>query len=386
MGFFFYDTPYDWSRLAPLKAQASACPGGMVDLSVGSPVDPVPDRVRRALEASSDAPGYPRTLGSPQLRTSIADWLLNCRGVDVRGIGADILPTVGSKEAVALMASLLRLGPGDVVVQPRVSYPTYEIGTQLAGARVLKVDDVCDASSWRDVPGVRAIWVNSPCNPTGEVSSSARLASLVAEARRIGAVVLSDECYALLVWEGGRAAPCILDPAVCGSDAGGVVMLYSLSKQSNLAGYRTAFLAGDRRIIGPMAEYRRQIGQIIPGPMQGAMAVALRDVDDVSAQQERYRRRLARIVTSLWVAGYAAEMPQGGLYVWVKAVTGDCWRDLEVLARRGVIASPGEFYGDPTSLRFTSTASDDAVDLACGRMESLAGRLLDAEGSIIGRV
>ncbi|WP_314686440.1 succinyldiaminopimelate transaminase [uncultured Bifidobacterium sp.] len=371
MGFSSYDTPYDWSRLAPLKAMAAAYPGGMADLSVGSPVDSVPDRIRHALAEASDAHGYPRTLGSPRLRTAIADWLLNCRGVDVREVDADLLPTVGSKEAVALMASLLRLGPGDVVVQPRVSYPTYEIGTQLAGAHVLKVDDVCDVSSWRDVPGVRAIWVNSPCNPTGEVVSAARLASLVAEARRLGAVVLSDECYALLAWDG--AAPCVLDPAVCASDAKGVIMLYSLSKQSNLAGYRAAFMAGDRKILERMADYRRQIGQIVPAPVQGAMTEALRDVDDVDVQRARYRGRLARLVEALREAGYAAGMPQGGLYVWVRAVTGDCWRDMETLAARGVVASPGEFYGDRKSLRFTATASDESVDLACARLSSFAG-------------
>jgi aspartate/methionine/tyrosine aminotransferase len=87
-------------------------------------------------------------------------------------------------------------------VQPKVSYPTYEIGTQLAGAQVLKVDDVADVASWRNVPGVKAVWVNSPCNPTGEVYSAERMAGIVAAAREIGAVVLSDECYALMQWRG----------------------------------------------------------------------------------------------------------------------------------------------------------------------------------------
>ena len=98
------------------------------------------------------------------------------------------------------MASLLHFGEDDVVVQPKVSYPTYEIGTQLAGAKVLKVDDVADVASWRNVPGVKAVWVNSPCNPTGEVYSAERMAGIVAAAREIGAVVLSDECYALMQW------------------------------------------------------------------------------------------------------------------------------------------------------------------------------------------
>ena len=130
----------------------------MIDLSVGSPVDPVPDSVRKALAISSNDPnayGYPVTAGTADLRDAIHEWFAAARNVDLRAIGADVVPTVGSKEGVALMASLLHFGEGDVVVQPKVSYPTYEIGTQLAGAQTLKVDDVADADSWKDVPGAR---------------------------------------------------------------------------------------------------------------------------------------------------------------------------------------------------------------------------------------
>ena len=141
------------------------------------------------------------------------------------------------------MASLLHLGAGDVVVQPKVSYPTYEIGTQLAGAEVLKVDDVADVESWKDVPGVKAVWVNSPCNPTGAVLAAEQMAAIVAAARGIGAVVLSDECYALMQWgnvdveadaDTLASTPCALRPDVCGGSAQGVLVLYSLSKQSNM--------------------------------------------------------------------------------------------------------------------------------------------------------
>ena len=203
MGFYEFSSPYDWSRIAEYKRTAASAPGGMIDLSVGSPVDSVPLAVRGALTAASDDPnayGYPATAGTSDLREAIADWFRDCRGVDLGTINAGVVPTVGSKEAVALMASLLRLGPGDVVVQPRVSYPTYEIGTQLAGATVLKVDDVSDVESWRSVPNVKAVWVNSPCNPTGETLSREWLYEIVAAARQIGAVVLSDECYAMLDW------------------------------------------------------------------------------------------------------------------------------------------------------------------------------------------
>lgn len=373
MGFYEFSSPYDWSRIAEYKRTAASAPGGMIDLSVGSPVDSVPLAVRGALTAASDDPnayGYPATAGTADLREAIADWFRDCRGVDLGAINAGVVPTVGSKEAVALMASLLRLGPGDVVVQPRVSYPTYEIGTQLAGATVLKVDDVSDVESWRSVPNVKAVWVNSPCNPTGETLSREWLYEIVAAARQIGAVVLSDECYAMLDWRTGQGgvAPCALDPQVCEGSADGVLVLYSLSKQSNMAGYRTAFIAGDYALVARMTAYRKQIGQIIPGPVQAAMAEGLRDGDAVREQKARYERRLSALVGALRAYGYDATMPQGALYVWVKARSGDCWQDMADLARLGIVPSPGEFYGAPDHLRFSATATDGAIADACRRL------------------
>ncbi|NEG55023.1 succinyldiaminopimelate transaminase [Bifidobacterium platyrrhinorum] len=387
MGFHTYSSPYDWSRIAGYKATAKTVEGGMIDLSVGSPVDPVPASVRDALAAASDAAnahGYPATVGTADLRDAIDGWFRHLRGVDLKSVNAAVVPTVGSKEGVALMASLLHLGPGDVVVQPKVSYPTYEIGTQLAGATVLKVDDVADVDSWAHVPNVKAVWVNSPCNPTGEVTGADWLAGIVAAARAIGAVVLSDECYALMDWRGSRSAdsnepaaadafslsatPCALNPQVCEGSADGILVLYSLSKQSNMAGYRTALIAGDYRLVTAMAEYRKQIGQIIPGPVQAAMAAGLRDVEAVRVQWQRYRTRLSKLVAALRAYGYDAAMPSGALYVWVKARSGDCWEDMADLAKLGIIASPGEFYGAPDSLRFSATATDEAIDAACARL------------------
>lgn len=372
MGFHEFATPYDWSRLTPLRERANAVEGGAIDMSVGSPVDEVPQSVRQALAQAAGEPcayGYPPTVGITRLREAITAWYERCREVSLHVVDADVLPTVGSKEAVALMASLLQLGEGDVVVQPTVSYPTYEIGTQLAGASVCKVDDVANVESWRDIEGVKAIWVNSPCNPTGQVLSVQDLRRIVSAARAIGATVLSDECYALLHWaDGGRPAPCMLDVTVCEGSANGILALYSLSKQSNMAGYRAAWIAGDAAMVRRMAAYRKQIGQIIPGPVQASMAAALRDDVAVADQFACYRRRLDTLVEALGNYGYDAQMPQGGLYVWVKARSGDCWQDMSALAALGILPSPGEFYGAPGYLRFSATVSDEAIASAVRRL------------------
>lgn len=376
MGFHSFESPYDWSRIDPYRRRAEQCPDGLVDLSVGSPVDPVPRSVREALAAAADdglARGYPKTAGDGPLRQAVADWFRRCRGVDLDALGADLVPTVGSKEAVALMASLLHLGPGDRVVQPRVSYPTYAIGTQLAGAQVTTVDDPADTDSWVDLPGVRAIWINSPGNPSGRVIDRAGLAKIVRAARSIGATVLSDECYALLDWSGSaQASPCILESQVCGGDASGILCLYSMSKQSNMAGYRAALVAGDAQLVKAMTAYRKQAGLIVPGPVQGAMRAALEDGEAVKAQRDVYARRLHALTEALGAYGYDAVMPQGGLYIWAQARSGDCWADMAELSRLGILASPGEFYGDGRYLRFSSTITDEQLDLALGRLRSAA--------------
>lgn len=359
--------------MAEAKKIATAHPDGMIDLSVGSPVDEVPQTVREALaEASnaSNAYGYPATVGTAELQESLSEWFLTERKVDLGALNARVIPSVGSKEAVALMASLLQLPSESLVVQPKISYPTYEIGTQLANCRVAKVD-VADTDSWGNLGNVSMVWVNSPSNPTGETLNTEQLARIVETARRIGAVVVSDECYALLEWKEPSAAPSILDSRVCGSSAQGVLCLYSLSKQSNMAGYRTAFIAGDGEIVARMQEFRKQIGLIVPGPIQAAMVSALSDSDAVAAQKERYRARLCSLVEGLRSAGYDAAMPDGALYVWVRALSGDCWNDIERLAHLGIIVSPGEFYGDRAYLRFSSTASDANIAKAVSRLQNL---------------
>lgn len=392
MGFLPYKTPYDWSRLQPLRQIAQASTSGQIDVSIGSPVDPVPASVREAMVSALDAPnahGYPATTGTPELREAITAWFARYRRTDLAAIGADYVPTVGSKEAVALMASLLGLGKADVVVQLRVSYPTYAIGSQLAGAQVLCVDDVTDTSSWEHVPGVKAVWVNAPNNPTGHVPRVEDLRRVVEAARRIGAVVLSDECYALLYWKHTEetqyaesytstrpavhsdsaqsqqlpTAPCMLEPAISGGDASNILVLYSLSKQSNMAGYRTALIAGDAKLVGPMTATRRQIGQIIPGPVQAAMAAGLRDNRAIEEQVQRYRSRFERLVPALRDYGYNAHIPDGALYVWTPTIHGDCWDDMRILAQYGIIVSPGEFYGEPHALRWSVTVSDDDINL-----------------------
>lgn len=370
MGLLVGDLPdFPWDTLAPHAARARAHPDGLVDLSVGTPVDPTPAVVAEALAAAADAPGYPATYGTPLLRRAVADWFARRRGVPDLDPGG-VLPTVGSKELVALLPSLLGLGAGDVVVHPRIAYPTYDVGARLAGARALPADDVAD---WADVPGVRLVWVNSPSNPTGDVLAADGLAEVVDAARRVGAVVASDECYAQLAWAepwASAGVPSVLDPRVSDGTHAGLLALYSLSKQSNLAGYRAAFAAGDPALVARLLAARKHIGMMVPSPVQAATVAALDDDAHVAEQRARYGRRRAALRAAFEEAGYELAPSPAGLYLWLRAPGQDAWATVADLAGIGILAAPGTFYGAAGAqhVRVALTASDEAVASAVSRL------------------
>ncbi|MFT3799529.1 succinyldiaminopimelate transaminase [Microbacterium sp.] len=357
---------YPWDAVAPYAARAQAHPAGIVDLSIGSPVDATPQVVADALKAATDAHAYPQTVGTPALREAIVDWYARRRGVPGLSV-AEVLPTVGSKELVALLPLLLGLGPGDVVVHPRAAYPTYEVGAKLVGATPVAADD---PAQWPD--GTRLVWLNSPGNPDGRVLGVDELRAAVSRARELGAVVASDECYAELGWEGPWAVervPSILDPRVVGDDRSAVLSVYSLSKQSNLAGYRAALLAGDAALVARLLTARKHLGLMLPAPVQAAMAVALRDDAHVAAQRERYRTRRDVLRPALEAAGLRIDHSEGGLYLW--ATEGrDAWESMDRLAGLGILAGPGVFYGThfPQHVRFSLTATDERIAEAARRL------------------
>ncbi|KQR24935.1 MULTISPECIES: succinyldiaminopimelate transaminase [Microbacterium] len=359
---------YPWDAVAPYAERARRHLDGIVDLSIGSPVDPTPAVIAEALADATDAHSYPQTAGTPALREAIAEWYHRRRGVP--GLeAANVLPTVGSKELVALLPLLLNLGPGDVVVHPRAAYPTYEVGARLVGAEAVASDDPAEWPAH-----TKLVWINSPGNPDGRVLSVDELQDAVTRARAIGAVLASDECYAELGWDAPwdtERVPSVLDPAVVGDDLTDVLSVYSLSKQSNLAGYRAAFLAGDPVLVARLLTGRKHLGLMPPAPVQRAMTVALGDDAHVAAQRELYARRRAVLKPAVEAAGFTIDHSEGGLYLW--ATEGrDAWDSVERLAELGILVGPGHFYGEhyPNHVRFSLTATDERIAAAAERLRA----------------
>ena len=353
---------FPWDTLAGARDRASTYPEGLVDLTVGTPVDPVAPVIREALAAASAEPGYPTTVGRPELRQAAADAL--SRRYGVTGLTPDsILPVIGTKELIAGLPAQLGFGPGHTVVVPEVAYPTYEVGARIAGARVVRADSLMQLGP--STPDL--LYLNSPSNPTGKILGIEHLRKVVGWARDRGVIVAADECYLGLVWEG--EAPSILDSRVCEGDHTNLLALHSLSKTSNLASYRAGFVAGDPALVADLLAVRKHAGLMMPLPIQSAMAAALRDDAHEAEQRERYRARRARLLPAVEAAGFRIDYSEAGLYLW--ATRDEPCRDtVDWFAQRGMLVAPGEFYGPAGGrhVRIALTATDETISEAVSRL------------------
>lgn len=271
-----------------------------------------------------------------------------------------MLPTVGSKELVAQLPFLLQ---AKRILIPEIAYPTYRVGGILAGAEVIEVG--IDATQW-PISGIDLAWINSPSNPTGRVHSREELELVLQWSRKSGAVVASDECY--LPFPDKNQGISIL--SLTGGNNAGILAVHSLSKRSNMAGYRGAFIAGDPELISQLLEIRKHMGMMAPLPIQKAVAVALSDERHVEDQAERYRARRRILSQSLVKAGFAIEHSDAGLYIWCTRNEED-WTTVGWFADRGIIVTPGHFYGDKGDrfVRIALTAADAQISDAAQRIE-----------------
>jgi succinyldiaminopimelate transaminase len=357
---------FPWDKLAGHAARAREHPDGIIDLSVGTPVDPTPEVVQAALRAAADSPGYPFTVGRVETRQACLDWLATH---GVTGLDLDqVLPVIGSKELIASLAGHLGLGAGDLIAYPELAYPTYEVGAALAGARAVATDSLTALGPERPA----LLWLNSPSNPTGRVLPTEHLRKVVEWCRERGTILVSDECYLECAWDAEPVS--VLHPDVCGGSTDGILVVHSLSKRSNLAGYRCAFVAGDRALVAELLAVRKNLGLMMPGPQQVAMGAALADTTHAEEQHARYAARRAALRTALEGAGFRIDHSEASLYLWarrpVEGADEECWATVSWLADRGILVAPGDFYGRAGGrhVRIAFTATDERVAAAVERL------------------
>jgi succinyldiaminopimelate transaminase len=373
----FVPPPYPHDRLGPIRARAAEVPGGMLDASVGTPVDPMPELVLEALaDAAPRSTGYPATIGSPGLREAAVGWVE--RRFDVSLTTDDVIACIGTKEVVASLPRMLSLrDPGrDTVLYPAVAYPTYEMGARLAGCRAVPVpvDDEWHLDLARvdpaDADRALLLWLNDPSNPTGAVASPRGMLDAVDWARRRGILVASDECYAEFTYDADGEPADPVTALRAGPD--GVLAVHSLSKRSNMAGLRAGFVAGDRELVTYLGEMRKHAGLMMPSPIQAAAAAALGDDEHVREQRDRYARRRAAALGALESRGLVHDGGSSTFYLWLRDAEGgrDGWAIAEDLATTGLVVAPGDFYGSASTdhVRVSLTLTDDQIHLLCERV------------------
>ncbi len=347
---------FPWDALAPFGVIARSHPDGIIDLSQGTPVDPTPDFIQAALRDASNSPSYPLTAGTPELRAAISLWARERLGATG---DFDVLPVIGSKELVAWLPTILE---AKKVLIPEIAYPTYHVGALIGQAESIPVD--INPSAW---PTADFAWLNSPSNPTGRVHSVDEVKACVNWSRNSGATLVSDECYL----EFDHTAQSISVLSQTSGDNTNILAVHSLSKRSSMAGYRAAFMIGDSKLIARIREFRKHAGMIVPLPVQKAMTVALADDEHVALQRARYNARRELLRPALEAVGFRVEFSNSGLYIWCTRDE-DAWTSVEWLAHKGILATPGSFYGEKGArhIRIALTATDNHIKDAVSRLKA----------------
>lgn len=340
---------YPFTELEARKAALRQQGRKLFDFTVGDPLEPTPTFIREAMVAAIPVVSqYPTASGSASLQAAIARYLHRRFQVSVDP-EREVIACAGAKEAVFHLPLALvdRASPRRTVVWGEPAYPVYERGAAYAGAVragfplkaergfLLEPEDVPE-----DVLASTALfWINSPHNPTGATADRAYLERVAAASKRYGFVVASDETYADLYWS--EPPPSLLE--VMRDNA---LVIHSLSKRSGMTGYRSGFLAGDPDLIAALKKMRPSVGVASPVFVQAAAEAAWNDDAHVAERRQIFGQKRQRVVALCDELGLDVLPSGGGLYVWLRAPGGDSRGYCLRLLDGGVVATPGESFGE----------------------------------------
>jgi succinyldiaminopimelate transaminase len=334
---------YPFVRLTEAKRRLADAGVEILDFGVGEPREETPAFIRDALAAAIEPLStYPSADGLPVLREAIADWAQRRFGAALDP-DREVLPTLGSKEAIFHLAQVL---DGELVAVPAPAYPVYERGAAFAGKRVLELPLRADAGFLPDLDAVAPdtwarvaiLWLNYPNNPTAATAPPAFYERAAALAREHGFVLASDEAYSEIYFGAPPASALQL------ADRSNVIAFNTLSKRSSMPGYRTGFVAGDGELIAALKRYRPNVGVAPLEPVQRAAAVAWGDEAHVEAVREVYRERRDAMLPALEERGLRHAGGDATFFLWL-----DAGPQADALAaewlERGIVVAPGSFFG-----------------------------------------
>lgn len=353
----------------------------VLDFSLGDPVEPTWEEIRSTVATSiPKVSQYPTTRGLPDLRRAIAGYVRRRFGVEVDP-ATQIIPTSGAKEAIfSSHLAFVDRDRGDVVGYPDPGYPVYARGAGLAGAEARPIpagdDFVVAAGQVRpaDWERMAMLWICTPSNPSGAVTSLAQLEGLVEATRTHGALLCSDECYVDLYEDDPPAS--VLQAAGPGSV--GVLSFLSLSKRSGMTGYRSGAIVGDRAAIERIFRLRTSTGTASPEFVQSGATVAWSDDEHVTVRRRTFAEKRRILRTGLEAAGVEVVASSAGLYLWVK-VADDLGAATD-LAAAGVVVSPGSIFGARGTGYLRLALVPDAA--TCLRAVEVMAPILTGGGSV----
>src|ERR687886_341671 len=364
---------YPFVRLEEARRRLEADGVPVIDFGKGDPNEPTDPSIRQALvESLTERSSYPLAQGLPELRAAAARWCERRFGVALDP-DTEIVPTLGSKEAIFSLAQVL-VDPRSekhLVAYTEPGYPVYERGALFARAETLTLPlraehdflpdlDAVDEETWRRTA---ILWVNYPNNPTGATAPLELYERLAELAARWDFALASDEAYSELWFD---------EPPVSAlqvSDRRQVVVFQTLSKRSSMTGYRSGFVAAAPEVIAALKAYRPTVGTAPQEFVQHASVVAWDDEEHVTRARDTYRRKREVLLGALERRGFRPVGSRAGMYLWVEAPAEVVPRLLE----HGIVVSPGEFFGPSGAgyVRFALVPTEDECRRAAEILEEV---------------
>lgn len=358
--------PYPFARLREAM-QGIEAPAGLtpVPLHIGEPKHPAPAVVTDALTASlAELEKYPLSAGLPELRQACAAWAKRrYDGLELNP-ETEILPVLGSREALFSFAQVVLGHVSDglkpVVVSPNPFYQIYEGAALLGGGEIHFADSTAPRflPDWNQVPEsvwrrTKLVFVCSPDNPSGSVIQIDDWAALFDLQSRYGFVIASDECYSEIYFGGNKPIGGLQAARQLGRGNKGIVMFTSLSKRSNVPGLRSGFVAGDAELLKAFLLYRTYHGSAMSIPVQRASIAAWNDEAHVVENRRLYQEKFDKVLPVLQQV-FDVRLPDASFYIWLKVPDGDdlafarkLWRQAAIQVLPGCFLARDTEHGNP---------------------------------------
>lgn len=347
--------PYPFTKLQQLLSDLTPAPGKTpIALSIGEPQHPSPQLVLDVIANNLHRlANYPTSAGLPELRSTIATWLMRRYGLTAVDPDSQVLPVNGTREALfAFAQTVVTPGPQALVMSPNPFYQIYEGAALLAGARPHFINCTDESGLLPDFASVTAeqwqqcqlLYLCSPGNPTGAVMSLPQLQDIIRLAREFDFIIASDECYSEIYFDEASPPPGLLEAcaAMGDEDFRNCVVFHSLSKRSNLPGLRSGFVAGDAEILRSFLQYRTYHGCAVPIHHQLGSIAAWNDEEHVKENRQQYREKFAAVLAE-FEGHLPVSAPDAGFYLWPETPVSDTEFSRQLYAGENVVVLPGRF-------------------------------------------